>query len=168
MVGTYQSMPMRIFSFKFVIGSGRSTQTLVYTVVEASVQSNLPDILLLSKEHQNEVSDFFSGDDTIDLEGDFNKYFKLRVPKGYEQEAYQIFTPDVMAALIDKEAGLSFEFIGNKLYIYATKVITKRAEFQAMFDLSEYLISLFKKNVGSIVVNQNLTVSGEPSPVTKS
>jgi len=69
------------------------------------------------------------------------------VPEGHEQEAYQIFTPDVMSDLIDKASEFSFEFIDNKLYIYATKIITKRDDMKNIFNLSEYLISLFSKNV---------------------
>ena len=71
----------------------------------------------------------------------------------YEQEAYQIFTPDVMADLIDRASEVSFEFTGNKLYIYATKVIEKREEMQSMFDLAEYLVGLFKKNTATIKTN---------------
>jgi hypothetical protein len=153
--GTYQNMPMRIFSFRFTIGSGKNSHTYSYTVFEATLAGTVPDILLFSNAHQNAVTDWFSGNETIELEGDFNKYFKLRVPKGYEQEAYQIFAPDVMVSLIDKARDFSFEFIGNKLYIYSAKVVTTKEEFQSMFTLSEYLTALFQKETASINVDQS-------------
>ncbi len=148
--GVYHDTAMRIFSFQFTVGYGRDSHTYCYTVTEATLAGNVPDIFLYSKEHQGISVDFLAGNETVELEGDFNAYFKLRVPKGYEQEAYQIFTPDVMASLIDKARGVSFEFVGNKLYIYATKVILKREEMQEMFDLSQFLVGLFRKNVGEV------------------
>jgi len=145
--GVYQKTPMRIFTLRFTIGYGKNSHTYSYTVFEAILNNTVPDILLFSKAHMNAISDWFGNDETIELEGDFNKYFKLRVPKGYEQEAYQIFTPDVMADLIDKAQNVSFEFIGNRLYIYATKTIKKRVDMQSMFSLSEYLIGLFENEI---------------------
>ncbi len=150
--GLYRGHPMRIFSLRFIIGYGKGSQTFKYTVFESLLAGTVPDILLMSNQHMSAVSDWFSGDKTVELEGDFNKYFKLRVPKGREQEAYQIFTPDVMANLIDKASGVSFEFIGDKLYLYATKIVTKRTELQSMFDLSEYLVELFEKNTAMMRV----------------
>ncbi|MDB5258939.1 MAG: hypothetical protein JWO73_147 [Candidatus Taylorbacteria bacterium] len=148
--GSYKSMPMRIFTLYFTVGSGKHSHTYTYTVFEATLAGSVPDILLYSKKQWSAVSDFLSGDETIELEGDFNEHFVLRVPKGYEQEAYQIFTPDVMADLIDRAADVSFEFVGNKLYMYAVKTITKKTELQAMFDLAEFLSGLFVKNTAAL------------------
>ena len=148
--GIYQNISMQIFTFRFTIGSGKSAHTYSYTVFEATLTGIVPHILLFSKIHESVVFDYFSGDETLKLEGDFNNYFTLRIPEGNEQEAYQIFTPDVMANLIDKASELSFEFVGNKLYIYAVKVIAKKDDFQNMFDLAKYLINLFNKNTMNI------------------
>ncbi len=147
LTGVYQNIPMRIFTLCFTEGYGKNSHTYSYTVFESTLNKVVPDILLYSKKHSSAVLDFFNGDETVELEGDFNKYFKLRVPKGYEQEAYQIFAPDVMADLIDKAQEASFEFTGNKLYIYATTIITTKEQMQSMFSLSEYLIALFDKNI---------------------
>jgi hypothetical protein len=76
----------------------------------------------------------------------------LRVPKGYEIEAYQILPPNVMADLIDKAKDLNFEFNGNKLYIYATSLILVREKLQSMFDLAEYLDNLFARSARAVDV----------------
>jgi len=144
--GTYNNKPMRIFSFRFTVGYGRDSTTYNYTVFEATLTGMLPDILLYSKGHANAISDFLSRNETIELEGDFNRYFRLRVPRGYEQEAYQVFTPNVMADLIDRAKNISFECNAHKIYMYATKIIGTRSEMQTMFDLSEYLVGLFDEN----------------------
>ena len=150
LIGTYQDIPMRIFSLSFTVGSGKNSHTYSYTVFEATYAETMPDILLFSKAEQSAVSDWFSEDETIELEGDFNKYFKLRAPKGREQEAFQIFTPDIMAELIDKAKEVSFEFVGNKLYIYAVKVLGKREDIVSAFRLAEDLMALFNKNIRGI------------------
>jgi hypothetical protein len=148
--GTHDGLPMRIFTFRFTVGSGKNSHTYLYTVFEAMLNNAVPNILLFSNAHATAVSDWFSGDETIQLEGDFNKYFRLRVPKGYEQEAYQIFTPDVMADLIDRARDYSFEFSENHLYVYATKVIIKRGELDAMFGLVTYIDNLFRHNAAGV------------------
>ena len=40
-------------------------------------------------------------DQRLSLEGDFDRHFELFAPKGYESDALYLFTPDVMAWLID-------------------------------------------------------------------
>ena len=148
--GVHDNLPMRIFSFRFTVGSGKSSHTYFYTIFEARLNNPVPDILLFSSTHALAVSDWFSGDETIELEGDFNRYFRLRVPRGCEQEAYQIFTPDVMADLIDRARDYSFEFSGDRLYVVAAKVIGKREEMQAMFDLVTFMDNLFRRNARAL------------------
>jgi hypothetical protein len=150
LTGSYQNIPMRFFTYSFTVGEGKNSHTYSYTVFEATMTGTVPDILLSSVNHSTLVGGWGTGQEKVELEGDFNKYFKLTVPKGYEQEAYEIFTPDVMANLIDKAKDVSFEFVGNKLYIYATEIITKREKLQQVFGLSEFLIHLFQKNIDSI------------------
>ncbi|WP_156760331.1 hypothetical protein [Microbacterium karelineae] len=55
----------------------------------------------------------------MDLEGDFNRYWRLFVPKGYEQDAYYVFTPDLMATLVDWIPGCDVEIIDDEMFIYA-------------------------------------------------
>lgn len=146
--GTYQSYPVRIFTYSFTVGSGKQQHSYTYTVCEATGSTQFPDITLTSKQNGFLASPHvlsFS-DEHIQLEGDFNKYFTLTVPKNYEQEAYQILTPDVMASLIDKAKKLNFEFLGDKIYVYVEHEITTRAELQELFDATSFLIPLFEKS----------------------
>lgn len=146
--GTYQSYPVRIFTYSFTVGSGKQQHSYTYTVCEATGSTQFPDITLTSKQNgflaNPHVLSF--SDEHIQLEGDFNKYFTLTVPKNYEQEAYEILTPDVMASLIDKAKKLNFEFVGDKIYVYVEHEITTRAELQELFDATSFLIPLFEKS----------------------
>jgi hypothetical protein len=155
--GTLNDRSSRIFSYQFTVGGGKNSHTYYCTVFETAFSNNMPDIVLTTKTKtflgSFPESNFFDGTEHIQLEGDFNKYFILKVPKGYETEAYQIFPPNVMADLIDKAKDLNFEFNGNKLYIYATSLILVREKLQAMFDLAEYLDNLFARSARAVDVS---------------
>jgi hypothetical protein len=153
--GTMNGRSSRIFSYNFTVGYGKNSHTYYFTVFESVFSNDMPDIVLTSHTSLFYTGfPLFDGTEHIQLEGDFNKYFTLKVPKGYETEAYQIFPPDVMADLIDKAQNLDFEFNGNRLYIYTPKIITTRIEMQSMFDLAEYLDNLFARSARAVDVTQ--------------
>jgi len=140
--GNYGNCPIVLFLYKYVTGSGRDSQTHYYTVFELQFNTKLPDMLLEKK------GDYFgdalfgkiAGKKYLQLEGDFNKYFNLSLPEGYEIEALEVFTPDVMAALIDKAKSFSLEIINSHLFIYAHTTIGKKQELYAFYDLAEYFV----------------------------
>lgn len=53
------------------------------------------------------------------LEGDFNSFFTLYCPSGYERDALYVFTPDVMAKMIDAYGVTDVEFVDDRLLVYA-------------------------------------------------
>lgn len=55
----------------------------------------------------------------LSLEGDFDKHFRLYVPQDYEGDALYIFTPDLMAVLIDNATRMSVEVLDSWLFVYA-------------------------------------------------
>lgn len=58
---------------------------------------------------------------TLQLEGDFNKYFTLYAPVEYERDALYVFTPDLMAVLIDHVSSFDVEVVDDQLFIYGRK-----------------------------------------------
>lgn len=54
----------------------------------------------------------------LSLEGDFDRYFTLFCPAGYERDALEIFTPDVMVALIDVASDCEVELVDDHLLLY--------------------------------------------------
>ena len=138
--GMDNDRPVRVFLYQYTVGSGKNSHTYCYTVCENTFSGNVPHILLHKPGFfllENGLS--FFGDEEITLEGDFNKYFSLHVEKNFEQEAYEIFTPDFMSELIDTAQKLNFEFFQNKLYIYSHGYIQSRAELDSMFALADKL-----------------------------
>ncbi|MEO8261245.1 MAG: hypothetical protein ABI566_01635 [Pseudolysinimonas sp.] len=63
-----------------------------------------------------------AGGQTISLEGDFDRYFTLYGPKGYETDARYVFTPDLMGLLIDETGDFDVEIVEDKLFVYARGV----------------------------------------------
>ncbi len=60
-----------------------------------------------------------AGGQTLKLEGNFNDHFTLYVPEGYERDAYYVFTPDVMAVLIDHGDKFDIEVVDDELVFYS-------------------------------------------------
>ena len=152
LTGTYQDISVRIFCYQFTIGGGKSSQTVYNTVFEATFNSSMPDLLVSSQSQIQFLDDCFNDEEVLKLEGDFNKYFKVRAPKGFEVEAYQILSPDIMVDLIDKARNLNFEFNKNKVYIYVPKVVSTKADMQSMFNLVEYIDGVLKHNISEVHV----------------
>ncbi|MFB9310315.1 hypothetical protein BJY17_000232 [Agromyces hippuratus] len=55
----------------------------------------------------------FDDDQHLSLEGDFDRSFRLFVPKEYERDALYVFTPDLMAAMIDEAPGMHIEIVDD-------------------------------------------------------
>lgn len=54
----------------------------------------------------------------LSLEGDFDTRFRLYVPSGYERDALYVFTPDLMALMIDEAGDLDVELRDDQLIVY--------------------------------------------------
>jgi len=158
--GVYQNIPLRIYTYKTTVGSGKERHTYSIRVFEATFTNNMPEVLL----NYNDEIGSFTGLEKLKFESnDFNKLFDVYVPKGGETEAYEIFTPDVMADILDKtvfkRSYLNFEFSQNKLYIYTTETINTKADMQRAFDLTDYILNLFKKNISEVSMDTTNTIS---------
>ncbi|MBF4619358.1 hypothetical protein ITJ44_14880 [Clavibacter sp. VKM Ac-2873] len=53
----------------------------------------------------------------LELEGDFDRNAALYCPDGYERDALYLFTPDVMAVLVDRVRGFDLEIRGDRLLL---------------------------------------------------
>ena len=140
--GQFQGHPISLFTYTYVTGYGKSQQIHAYTVYELQFDITLSDILLESASHAfgESLSSKLSDKEFIKLEGDFNKYFSLSIPKGYEVEALEIFTPDVMAELIDKAKGFSSEIINGHLFIYDNGIVGTKQGLYDLYSLAQYFI----------------------------
>jgi hypothetical protein len=86
------------------------------------LERNLPHLVLVSKKRgSRRRSRFplaFRRDQVLSLEGNFDRYFTLYAPREYERDALYVFTPDVMARLIDEAEGCHIEIVDRWMFVY--------------------------------------------------
>jgi len=135
--GAYRGFPVRVFTFQYTVGSGKSSHTYDKTVFELTYSAALPHILLVP------VLSYLmtpSGLEAVELEGDFGKRFALYISRGAQMEAREVFQPDFMQEMIDTYAECQFETLGTVLSIVTGSEITARAQFMSMRSLADSLI----------------------------
>lgn len=112
-----------IGNYTYVTGSGKNRSVHNWAYIRVKLPRKLPHMVLDAKKNNifgkfSNLTDTFDGSQTLALEGDFNDYFTLYAPKQYERDAFYVFTPDVMARLIDSGSGFDMEVIDDELFIY--------------------------------------------------
>jgi hypothetical protein len=124
-VGTAFMFPagFEIGNYQYVTGSGKNSTTHTWAYMKVKLPRKLPHMVLDARKNNifgkfSNLPDTFDGSQTLALEGDFNDHFTLYAPKQYERDALYVFTPDVMARLIDSGNGFDMEVIDDELYIY--------------------------------------------------
>lgn len=115
-------------NYQYTVGSGKNQQTYHWIYACVEMDRNLPHMVLdarsnnmrlFGKNISSNLPISLNRDQVLSLEGDFNNYFTLYAPKEYERDALYVFTPDLMALLIDNASSFDAEVIDNKFYIYA-------------------------------------------------
>ncbi|MCL2451791.1 hypothetical protein FWD20_02870 [Candidatus Saccharibacteria bacterium] len=111
--------------YQYTTGSGKNQQTHFFNYMQITLPRQVPHLFINGKKNAVNPNTFEYKVEKLKLEGDFSKHFDLLVPPGYQRDALQILTPDVMAALIDFGKEYDFELIGSELYIYQSGMFSK-------------------------------------------
>jgi hypothetical protein len=123
---------IEVGNYTYMTGSGRSRATHYWGYIRVKLVRRLPHMILDAKKNNSlGISSFpglLGGARQLNLEGNFNDYFKLYVPPGYETDALYVFTPDVMAALIDHGSGYDIEVVDDWLIFANDKQIALHTE----------------------------------------
>jgi hypothetical protein len=91
--------------------------------VALQMSRQLPNMILISKRRiEGDAALPIDPDpsQTLGLEGDFDDYFTLYCPKEFERDALYVFTPDLMALLIDEATPFDVEIVDTWMFLYAT------------------------------------------------
>lgn len=113
-----------IGNYTYTKGSGKNKSTHNWGYMRVKLTRRLPHMILDAKNNNffgNILSNLpatFTKNQTMRLEGNFNDYFTLYVPEGYERDALYVFTPDVMSTLIDFGSHYDMEVIDDNLVFY--------------------------------------------------
>ena len=113
-------------NYQYTTGSGKSRTTHRWGYVAIKLDTPLPHIVLDALGNNglfgaSNLPASFDPDQRLSLEGDFDRYFQLSCPSGYERDALYLFTPDIMARFIDNAAALDVEIVDDWLFLYAKR-----------------------------------------------
>jgi hypothetical protein len=104
-----------------VTASYDTSAVKTYGYIAITLERAVPQLVLDSKRNGSSIPMMIGGGQKLALEGDFQKHFTLYAPKGYERDALYIFTPDLMALLIDETGDFDVEVVDNMLFVYSTQ-----------------------------------------------
>lgn len=124
----------------------RATVQRPFAFLELPLSASVPHIVLANRRRSIiPTLGLGRGAARLDLEGEFATTFRLIVPEGYQQDALYIFTPDLMARVLDLASNAEIELVSDRLYVYLpantrfdraetmTRVITLAEEFHRRF-----------------------------------
>ncbi len=113
-------------NYRYVTGSGKNRSTHDWGFLALHLDRALPHMLLDSRANNGllgatNLPAVFSREQVLSLEGDFNRYFTLYCPRQYERDALYVFTPDLMALLIDEAAPFDVEIVDQWMFVYSAR-----------------------------------------------
>jgi hypothetical protein len=121
-----RSVEGRFFDFgnyRYTTGSGKNRSTRTWGFLAFHLDRRLPHMVLDSKANNgffgSNLPATFDKQQILSLEGDFDRYFTLYCPQQYERDALYVFTPDLMALLIDEAAPFDVEIIDDWMFVYS-------------------------------------------------
>jgi hypothetical protein len=125
--------------YEYVTGSGKSRTTHHWSFLAVRLDRRMPNIVLDSRANNaflgSNLPVALARDQVLHLEGDFDKYFTLYCPQDYETDALYVFTPDLMALLIDEAAPFDVEIVDDWFFVYSSRQLdmSAPATYQRLF-----------------------------------
>ncbi len=110
----------KIFQYSFSKKNSvtdKNYQAYNYTVISIKVEGSLPHIYLNYKRDSYGLN--IGKKVSVPLE--FEKSFQVSIPEGYHIEALEIFTPEILAKILDQEIKVDIELVDNQIYFFIEK-----------------------------------------------
>jgi hypothetical protein len=113
-------------NYQYTTGSGKNRSTRYWGFLALKLDRRLPHMVLDARANNglfggSNLPATFAKDQVLSLEGDFDRYFTLYCPKEYERDALYVFTPDLMALLIDEASPYDVEIVDDWMFVYSQK-----------------------------------------------
>jgi hypothetical protein len=126
-------------NYHYMTSNGKNQQRHDWGFLAMRLDRPLPHMVLDAKANDgifaSSLPATFSRNQRLSLEGDFDRYFTLYCPREYERDALYVFTPDLMALLIDEAAAFDVEIVDDWLFVYTPRALamTDPAVHERMF-----------------------------------
>lgn len=164
--------PVEIGNYQYETGSGKSRTTHDLGYMRLKLPRRVPHMVLDAKANNfmafSNLPAVFDKRQVLELEGDFNKYFTLYVPKQYERDALYVFTPDVMLILVELAGNYDVELVDDELYVYSSVPfqLVQPAVLQGLLTLASRLSPEFTSQTDRYaderIANFNANIIAEP------
>jgi hypothetical protein len=125
---------------QYIVNAGEHAMTHHWGYVAITLDIALPHIVLDAVGNNSilgsSMPTSFGEAQRLSLEGDFDRYFELYCPEGYERDALYLFSPDVMARFVDNGALFDIEIVDNTLFLYTGPAVVTLSPsmWQWLFD----------------------------------
>jgi hypothetical protein len=131
-------------NYQYTTGSGKNRSTRTWGFLALKLDRKLPNMVLDARANNGlfggtNLPAHFGKEQILSLEGDFNEFFTLYCPKEYERDALYVFTPDLMALLIDNAAPFDVEVVDDWMFVYSNSALpaAQPAVYQRLFRIIE-------------------------------
>jgi hypothetical protein len=115
-------------NYQYVVSNGKNSYTVTWGFMAFKLDRRLPHMVMDSKSNNSvfgsNLPASFDRSQVLSLEGDFDRWFTLYCPAQYERDALYVFTPDLMALLIDEAAPFDVEVIDDWMFVYSSRAFT--------------------------------------------
>lgn len=109
--------------FRHTVPAARKPRETTWGYVAVRLDAPLPHLLLdavaTRPRDGAKLPAHLAPQQRLSLEGDVDRHFSLFCPAGYETDALYLFTPDLLARLIDGAPDLDVEIVDDWLFLYA-------------------------------------------------
>ncbi len=110
-------------NYRYTTGSGKNRRTRSWGFLAIHLDRALPHMVLDAKANDQLLASSLplslGREQRLSLEGDFDRHFTLYCPREYERDALYVFTPDLMALLIDEAGAFDVEIVDQWLFVYS-------------------------------------------------
>lgn len=130
--GKISDRDFKIFCYQFTTGHGKHSTIHYYTVFSFKSSGTFPHIYLNRKGNSWSID----AGDIIPLPKEFEEKFSLYAPKKYEIEALEIFTPDILVKILEKEFSYDVEFIDQEILVFTDGQINNFENLEKKFNIA--------------------------------
>ena len=131
-------------NYQYTTGSGKNRSTRTWGFLALELDRKLPHMVLDARANNGlfggtNLPSHFDKEQILILEGNFKEFFTLYCPKEYERDALYVFTPDLMALLIDEAAPFDVEIVDDWMFVYSSAGFppAQPAVYQRLFRIIE-------------------------------
>ncbi|MDB5245214.1 MAG: hypothetical protein JWN90_319 [Parcubacteria group bacterium] len=139
--GTYRELPLRLFTYTFSTGSGKSTTFHPYTCCEMRFPGKIIELFVIGQSLRDTAHVTWqpSGTHPLRVEGGLNDLFDVYVQDNFDIEGLQILEPNIILALEEKYTSFGFECSEDRVIIFTQTQPDTKEEFKNLMSLADTL-----------------------------